>query len=148
MQINPNEDALQSMLKDINIEELKNKGAIFMDDFVDLKIRDFPEKIIAENWSKENLNQFLKSDRLQYEGVLKGINQAYNDALERMKVFKQEDILTLHGDAKLSYLMKLKIIYTGTCFYPNLRAPVKLTTSVRSKLTTCFAGEDLSVHVC
>ena len=29
-----------------------------------------------------------------------------------------------------------------------LRAPVKLTTSVRSKLTTCFAGEDLSVHVC
>jgi len=29
-----------------------------------------------------------------------------------------------------------------------VRAPVKLTTSVRSKLTTCFAGEDLSVHVC
>jgi len=30
----------------------------------------------------------------------------------------------------------------------EVRAPVKLTTSVRSKLTTCFAGEDLSVHVC
>ena len=119
MQINPNEDILQSMLKNINIEELKNKGAILMDDFVDLKIRDFPEKIIAENCSKENLNQFLKFDRLQYEAVLKGTNQAYNYALERMKVFKQEDILTLHGDAKLNYLMKLKIIYAGTCFYPD-----------------------------
>jgi hypothetical protein len=27
-------------------------------------------------------------------------------------------------------------------------APIKLTTSGRGKLTTCFAGEDLLVHVC
>ena len=34
----------------------------------------------------------------------------------------------------------LRIIY--------LEAPVKLTTSGRGKLTTCFAGEDLFVQVC
>jgi recombinational DNA repair ATPase RecF len=29
-----------------------------------------------------------------------------------------------------------------------LEAPIKLTISGRGKLTTCFAGEDLCVHVC
>jgi len=29
-----------------------------------------------------------------------------------------------------------------------LEAPIKLTTSGRGKLTTCFAGEDLVVQVC
>jgi hypothetical protein len=29
-----------------------------------------------------------------------------------------------------------------------LHAPIKLTTSGRGKLTTCFAGEDLLVQVC
>jgi len=39
-------------------------------------------------------------------------------------------------------------------FYKNsikvdlVEAPVKLTTSGRGKLTTCFAGEDLYVQVC
>lgn len=30
----------------------------------------------------------------------------------------------------------------------TVRVPIKLTTLVRSKLTTYSAGEDLSVHVC
>ena len=39
----------------------------------------------------------------------------------------------------------------GECYQWQLRimeAPVKLTTSGRGKLTTCFAGEDSYVHVC
>ena len=31
---------------------------------------------------------------------------------------------------------------------PSVEAPIKLTTSGRGKLTTCFAGEDLNVQVC
>jgi len=30
----------------------------------------------------------------------------------------------------------------------RVEAPIKLTTSGRGKLTTCFAGEDLVVQVC
>jgi len=29
-----------------------------------------------------------------------------------------------------------------------VEVPIKLTTSGRGKLTTCFAGEDLNVQVC
>ena len=44
--------------------------------------------------------------------------------------------------------MYLRQTKNGAVILFKVRAPVKLTTSVRSKLTTCFAGEDLSVHVC
>ena len=43
---------------------------------------------------------------------------------------------------------KLKMMKADGSYGREMEAPIKLTTSGRGKLTTCFAGEDSIVQVC
>jgi hypothetical protein len=55
------------------------------------------------------------------------------------------------GD-KISVLIQLRTFFWNArkqeTLDTKMEAPIKLTTSGRGKLTTCFAGEDLVVQVC
>jgi hypothetical protein len=57
-----------------------------------------------------------------------------------MRVHIAEVMPHLILDILLKYFFKI--------FMLRLEAPIKLTTSGRGKLTTCFAGEDSVVQVC
>jgi integrase len=92
--------------------------------------------IVLEIFSKYNHNENKLPRSIS--------NQKFNHYIKeavRITGFTEKGRLATHPEKELH-----ECISSHTA--RRLEAPIKLTISGRGKLTTCFAGEDLCVHVC
>ena len=84
-----------------------------------------------------------------YDGIYPNRKVITKDILVLIKTLRANgyEVVVFPNDGrKIEYLFKKGD--TNFLADPFMEAPIKLTTSGRGKLTTCFAGEDSVVQVC
>ena len=95
--------------------------------------------------SNQSVNYIAKQDSKRTERISSLMDYSFEVCHSFGDVFLSDD---KKACALVLYPDKKKTTFKSILLDVKLEAPIKLTTSGRGKLTTCFAGEDSIVQVC